>query len=67
MEAAVTTVLADFSAYSVGRVWRPALLSRASNRAGGPLLRPQAVPTAAGISGSHRWLTPASFNTPILS
>jgi len=27
MEAAVTTVLADFSAYSVGRVWRPVNLA----------------------------------------
>ena len=56
MEAAVTTVLADFFGLQRGTCLETGELGRASNRAGGPLLRPQAVPTAAGISGSRRWL-----------
>ena len=53
MEAAVTTVLADsrLTAWDVFGDW---WFFQASNRAEGPLFRPEAFPTAGGISDSRR-------------
>ncbi len=54
MQVAVSTVLAGnqltpWDVFGDCRFWQ------ASNRAGGPFLRPEAVPTDAEISGSRRW------------
>ncbi len=60
MEPAVSTVLADFrlTAWDAFEVW---WFFQASNRAEGPLFRPQAFPTAGGISDRRRWLGEANF------
>jgi len=60
MELAVSTVLADFrlTAWDVFEDWWS---FRASNRAEGPFLRPQAFPTAGGISDRRRWRGETNF------
>ncbi len=64
MEPAVSTVLADFrlTAWDAFGDWR---FFQASNRAEGPLFRPQAFPTAGGISDCRRWLGKTSFKSTI--
>ena len=56
MEPAVSTVLADsrLTAWDVFGDW---WFFQASNRAEGPLFRPQAFPTAGGTSDRRRWLS----------
>ncbi len=62
MESAVSTVLADsrLTAWDVFGDW---WFFQASNRAAGPLFRPEAFPTAGGISDRRRWLGEANFKS----
>jgi len=58
MEAAVTTLLADSSAYSVGRVWRPAncagLQTEPEDRFSGRRRSPQQPESLAVAGGKPR-------------
>ncbi len=62
MEPAVSTVLADFrlTAWDVVGDW---WFSQTSNRAEGPFFRPEAFPTAGGISDRRRWLGETNFRS----
>ncbi len=62
MELAVSTLLADFrlTAWDVFEDW---WFFQASNRAEGPLFRPEAFPTAGGTSDRRRWQGEAIFKS----